>query len=133
MPFHSNLSFEKIPFANIAIQATLSFAFWFVVAWAMGGDRWAPASLGAVISAGNAIVKGAQPRGTLPDAFGSITYSGGSVGYTRASQGFDPMRMAMSAGITFAVWLVVGYFIIRGSAWKYASVAAIIAAVGSFL
>ena len=130
MPFH-----ENIPVTNIAVQAAMSFAFWFVVGMVVGGDKWAPASIGAVISAGNAIMQGPQAPGTLPDAFGSVTLKGGSVGYDRSSsaQGFDPMRMAMSAGVTFAVWLIVGYFVIRGSAWKYATVAAVIAAIGSFL
>jgi hypothetical protein len=132
MPFHSDImsKVQGADYASVAIQMAISFAFWFVVSFFTGGSRWAAGTLGAAISGIMAIVNGG-PAGTLPGKFGIVT----SAGYTkpRGSPGWNLTGMAMSVGVTFVVWLVAGYFFIKGSAWKYATTAAVLAAISSFL
>ena len=132
MPFHSDIlsKIQGANYASVAIQMAISFGFWFCLSFFTGGSRWAAATLGAAISGIMAVVNGGG-AGTLPDKLGVVS----SKGYAQpgGSPGWGLTGMAMSAGVTFVVWLVAGYFFIKGSAWKYATTAAIIAAISSFL
>ena len=117
-----------VPWTNVGIQMAVSFTFWYAAGFVLGGDKWAPALIGSGVSGFMAVVKGPAPMGTLPDNLGVVS----STGYERAGSGvFDNWTSAIfSAIVTFIFWLLVGYFVISGSAWKYATTAAAIAFIG---
>ena len=117
-----------IPWGNMAVAMGISFTFWYVFGYFMGGSRIAPALIGATISGIRAAVQPAGPWGTLPDNLGVVTTA--SPYYATGRQGWNFMSMAVSAGVTFVAWWIAAYFLIRGSAWKYATTAALVAAVG---
>ena len=121
-------SIAEIPWGNIAVAMGISFTFWYVLGFIMGGSRLAPALIGATISGIRAAVQPSGPWGTLPDNLGVV--SSESPYYGSGRQGWNFMSMAVSAGVTFVFWWVAAYFLVRGSAWKYATTAALVAAVG---
>ena len=120
--------FSDVPWTNVGIQMAISFTFWYAAGFILGGDKWSPALIGSGVSGVMAVVKGPAPMGTLPDNIGVVS----GKGYERAGSGvFDNVVGAtFSAIVTFVFWLLVGYFVISGSAWKYAMTAAAIAFVG---
>ena len=122
-------SLGEIPWGTMAVAMGISFTFWYIFGYFMGGSRLAPALIGATISGIRAVVSPAGPWGTLPDNLGVIT----SEGYATGRQGFNFMSMAVSSGVTFVFWWVAAYFLVSGSAWKYATTAAVIAGVGAFV
>ena len=128
MPFHAD-----VQWVSVGMSMAMSFAFWWVAGYFLGGDKYAPAIIGMTISGVRSAVAGKDAAGALPDSLGVVSakkwYSrGGSTG----SEGSETAAaVAVSAIITFIFWIVAGYFVISGSAWKYATTAAIIAAVGS--
>ena len=122
-------SIAEIPWGNIAVAMGISFTFWYVLGFIMGGSRLAPALIGATISGIRAAVQPSGPWGTLPDNLGVITTESPYYG-TGAGQSWNFMSMAVSAAVTFVFWWVAAYFLVRGAAWKYASTAAVVAAVG---
>ena len=134
MAFHSATlaKIQAADWVNVAIQMGISFAFWWIVGYFTGGSRWAAATLGATISGIMAVANGGV-RGTLPDKLGVVSIN--PPGYTppQGSPGWNLTGMAFSVGVTFTVWYAVGMFVIKGSAWKYASTAAVIAAISAFL
>ena len=119
-----------IPWGNMAVAMGISFTFWYIFGWFMGGSRIVPALIGATISGVRAAVSPGGSWGTLPDNLGVIS----STGYASGAGGsWNFMSAAVSAGVTFVFWWVAAYFIIRGSAWKYATTAAVVAAAGGLL
>ena len=120
--------FSDVPWPNVGIQMAISFTFWYAAGFVLGGDKWSPALIGSGVSGVMAVVKGPAPMGTLPDNIGVVK----TTGFERAGSGvFDNVTSAVfSAIVTFVFWLLVGYFVISGSAWKYAMTAAAIAFVG---
>ena len=111
-----------------------TFAFWYVAGMVLGGDKWAPAMIGMTITGIRGAIAGKDAVGALPDNLGIVSSSG----YSRGSGTGEGMGTAVGQGvasavITFIMWFIAGYFVISGSAWKYASTAAAIAAVGSFV
>ena len=125
MPFHVPMmaSLGKVDYMSVLTQMGIAFVFWYVLGYFTGGSRWAAATLGAVV-AGIAVAITPQ-TGQIPN-LGVVTQKSTGPGWNFAGT-------AMASGITFVTWLVVGYFFIKGSAWKYATTAAIIAAVISFV
>ena len=121
-------SFGEVPWGNIAVSMGISFVFWYVFGYFMGGSRMAPALIGATISGVRAAVQPAGPWGKLPDNLGVIGTS--SPYYATGRGGWNFKSAAISSGITFVFWWVAAYFLVRGSAWKYATTAALVAAVG---
>ena len=122
MPFHGG------PITGVAVQMGISFAFWWVLAMIMGGDRYAPALIGAGITGVRGAMGGGAAVGTLPDNLGVVTAKPSYASGASGRRTLDITQMAISAGSTFVVWLIAGYFLISGSAWKYASAAATVAA-----
>ena len=117
----------EVPWGNMAVAMGISFTFWYIFGYFMGGSRIAPALIGARISGIRAAVSPAGPWGSLPDNLGVISAEGYASG---GGQSFNFMSMAVSAGVTFVFWWVAAYFLVSGSAWKYATTAALVAAVG---
>jgi hypothetical protein len=118
--------FTDVPWTNVAVSMAISFAFWYAAGYVIGGDKWAPALIGAAVSGIRAVIAGEQAVLTLPDNLGVIS----ATGYESGRDGFNFVSMTVSAGVTFVFWIFVGYFVISGSAWKYATTAAVVAALG---
>ena len=136
MPFH-----DEVEWTSVGVNMAMSFAFWYMMGYVLGGDKWSPALIGMSITGVRQAVAGKSAAGALPDRLGVVTagetwtsmpsYSrGGGTGKGAVTAGTSAV---VSAGVTFVFWLLAGYFVIRGSAWKYASTAAVIAAIGSFV
>ena len=133
MPFH-----DEVEWMSVGMSMVTSFAFWWVVGWFLGGDRYAPAIIGMTITGVRGAIAGKDAAGQLPDSLGVISAKGWTPQYSRGGStgksGAETAAAAViSALITFIFWLVAGYFVISGSAWKYATTAAIIAAVGAVI
>ena len=136
MPFH-----DDIQFMSVGMSMALSFTFWWVAGYFLGGDKYAPAIIGMTITGVRGAIAGTDAVGQLPDNLGVVT--GGKTwtsmpGYSRGKgtgQGAaDAVGSAIVSAIaTFVFWLIAGYFVISGSAWKYAATAATIAAIGSMV
>ena len=134
MPFH-----DEIEFTSVGLAMAMSFAFWWTAGYFLGGDKYAPAIIGMTITGVRGVIAGADAVGALPDNLGVV--SAGETwfsmpGYTRGQEtgkgaGESVGSAVISALSTFVFWLIAGYFVISGSAWKYATTAAVIAAVGS--
>lgn len=136
MPFHSD-----IEFMSVGMAMATTFAFWYIAGYVLGGDKWAPAMIGMAITGIRGAIAGKDAVGALPDSLGIVS-SGESwasmPGYSRGDStgegaGGSLGKSIMSAAITFIMWYIAGYFVISGSPWKYATTAAVIAAVGSFV
>ena len=132
MPFHSD-----IQFMSVGVSMAMSFAFWWFAGYFLGGDKYAPAIIGMTITGVRGAIAGTDATGQLPDSLGIVT-TGPKWGYSRGSAtgvgASTSVGLAIaSALVTFVFWFVAGYFVISGSAWKYATTAATIAAVGSFV
>ena len=133
MPFH-----DEIEFTSVGMAMAMSFAFWWVAGMVLGGDKWAPAMIGMTITGVRGAIAGKEAVGALPDNLGIVKSGDSGYGYERGGgtgkgAGTAAGRAIGSAVITFVFWLIAGYFVISGSAWKYATTAAVIAAVGSFV
>ena len=131
MVFH-----DKVEWMSVGISMATSFAFWWVAGYFLGGDRYAPAIIGMTITGLRGAIAGTNATGQLPDSLGVISAKGWMPSYSRggAGSGFGAETASsavVSAIITFIFWIVAGYFVISGSAWKYATTAAIIAGVGA--
>ena len=134
MPFH-----DEIEFTSVGMSMALSFGFWWVAGYFLGGDKYAPALIGMTITGVRGAVAGKDATGQLPDSLGVV--SAGKTwtsmpGYSRGSgtgqgAGKTVGTALTSAIVTFIFWMLAGYFVISGSAWKYATTAATIAAIGS--
>ena len=122
----------SIPWTNVGINMGISFTFWYVAAFVIGGDKWAPALIGATVSGVMAVIKGPAPIGSLPDNLGVISATGYATGGQEGA-GWNFTSAVVSALVTFVFWMFVGYFVISGSAWKYATAAAVVAAAGGLL
>ena len=132
MPFH-----DDVQWVSVGMSMAMSFAFWWVAGYFLGGDKYAPAIIGMTITGVRGAIAGTDATGALPDSLGIVSTKGWTSmpGYSRgASTGQGASDAAASAVtsalVTFIFWIVAGYFVISGSAWKYATTAAIIAAVG---
>ena len=133
MPFH-----DDVQWVSVGMSMAMSFAFWWVAGYFLGGDKYAPAIIGMTITGVRGAIAGTDATGALPDSLGIVSTKGWTSmpGYSRGGSaggglGAETAASAVvSAIVTFIVWLVAGYFVISGSAWKYATTAAIIAAVG---
>ena len=133
MPFH-----EDVEWMSVGLSMATSFAFWWFAGYFLGGDRYAPAIIGMAVTGVRGAIAGADAAGALPDSLGIVSTKGWTSmpGYSRGGstgQGAsDAAASAVtSALVTFIFWIVAGYFVISGSAWKYATAAAAIAAVGA--
>ena len=131
MPFH-----DDVQWVSVGMSMAMSFAFWWVAGYFIGGDKYAPAIIGMTVSGVRSAIAGADAAGALPDSLGVVSAKGWTPSYSRGGGtgkgGEDAAAAAVvSAIVTFIFWMVVGYFVISGSAWKYATTAAIIAAIGS--
>ena len=134
MPFHQDIEFKAV-----GMSMAMSFAFWWIAGYFLGGDKYAPAIIGMTITGVRGVIAGQEAVGQLPDSLGVI--SAGKTwtsmpGYSRGSETGQGMgktlgKAVVSALATFVFWLIAGYFVISGSAWKYATTAAVIAAVGA--
>ena len=133
MPFH-----DEVEWMSVGMSMVTSFAFWWVAGWFLGGDRYAPAIIGMTITGVRGAIAGKEASGQLPDSLGVISAKGWKPQYSRGgstgkANSETAAAAAVSAIITFIFWIVAGYFVISGSAWKYATTAAIIAAVGAVI
>ena len=129
MPFHS-----EIEFTSVGMAMAMSFAFWWVAGYVLGGDKYAPAIIGMTITGIRGAIAGSDAVGALPDKLGIVSSGGYSRGSGTGSGAAMGAGQAIgSAIVTFLFWMAAGYFVISGSAWKYATTAAAIAAVGSFV
>ena len=99
-----------IPWSNVAVKSVISFAFWYAAGYVLGGDKWAPALIGATVSGATAVVKGAESVGALPDNLGVISSSGYASG--TSGKGWNFATAVQNAVVTFGVWIVVGYFVV---------------------
>ena len=131
MPFH-----DEIEFKSVGMSMAVSFAFWWIAGYFLGGDKYAPALIGMTITGVRGAIAGKDATGQLPDSLGVVTAKGWMPSYSRGSgtgkgAGASLGRAIGSALVTFVFWLVAGYFVISGSAWKYATTAATIAAIGT--
>ena len=130
MPFH-----EEIEFTSVGMSMAMTFAFWWVAGYFLGGDKYAPAIIGMTITGLRGAIAGTDATGQLPDSLGVISAKGWMPSYSRGGStgsGFGAETASsavVSAIITFIFWIVAGYFVISGSAWKYATTAAIISGV----
>ena len=124
---------------SVGIAMATTFAFWYVAGMVLGGDKWAPAMIGMAITGIRGAIAGDEAVGALPDNLGIVSVGDTWMpGYSRGSGTGEGMGGAIGQGVfsaivTFIFWFIAGYFVISGSAWKYASTAAAIAAVGSFV
>ena len=131
MPFHAD-----VQWVSVGMSMAMSFAFWWVAGYFLGGDKYAPAIIGMTITGLRGAIAGTDAVGQLPDSLGVVSAKGWMPSYSRGGDtggGFGAetaASAAVSAIVTFIFWIVAGYFVISGSAWKYATTAAIIAAVG---
>ena len=121
---------------SVGMGMVTSFAFWWVAGYFLGGDKYAPAIIGMSITGLRGAIAGTDAVGQLPDSLGVISAKGWTPGYSRGGStgragSETAAAAAVSAIITFIFWIVAGYFVISGSAWKYATTAAIIAGVGA--
>ena len=133
MPFHS-----EIEFMSVGMAMATTFVFWYATGYFLGGDKWAPAMIGMTITGVRGAIAGKDAVGALPDNLGIISSGESKPGYARGGStgkgmGTSVGKSIMSAAITFIMWYIAGYFVISGSAWKYATTAAVIAAIGSFV
>ena len=131
MVFH-----DKVEWMSVGISMATSFAFWWVAGYFLGGDRYAPAIIGMTITGVRGAIAGADASGSLPDNLGVVSAKGWMPGYSRgggtgSGLGMSVGKAIASAIATFIFWMIAGYFVISGSAWKYATTAAGIAAVGA--
>ena len=121
---------SQIPWVHVGVNMTISFVFWWVLGMFIGGSKYAPALIGMTVSGIRAAVsEPGTPKGTLPDNLGVVSAHEG-VGYASGRDGWNFKSAALSAAITFVFWYIAAMFLIRGKAWKYASIAATVAAVG---
>ena len=119
---------------SVGMAMALSFAFWYGAGYVLGGDKMAPAIIGMTITGVRGAIAGGDAVGALPDNLGIVSSSGYSRGSGTGDGGAKGAGRAIgSAVITFIFWWIAGYFVISGSAWKYATTAAAIAAVGTFV
>ncbi len=134
MPFH-----DDIQFMSVGMSMAVSFAFWWVAGYFLGGDKYAPALIWMTITGVRGAIAGTDATGQLPDSLGVVSagktwmsmpgYSRGSGTGAGAAKSIG--QAIASALVTFIFWMLAGYFVISGSAWKYATTAATIAAIGS--
>ncbi len=127
MVFH-----DKVEWMSVGISMATSFAFWWVAWYFPGGDRYAPAIIGMTITGVRGAIAGADASGSLPDNLGVISATGYASGGQEGA-GWNFTSAVVSALVTFVFWMFVGYFVISGSAWKYATAAAVVAAAGGLL
>ena len=134
MPFHQD---SEVEWMSVAMNMATSFAFWWVAGYFLGGDKYAPAIIGMTITGLRGAIAGTDAVGQLPDSLGVVSAKGWtsmpsySRGGSTGQGGQDAAAAAVvSAIVTFIFWIVAGYFVISGSAWKYATTAAVIAGVG---
>ena len=131
MPFH-----DDVQWVSVGVSMAMSFAFWWFAGYFLGGDKYAPAIIGMTITGVRGAIAGTEATGALPDSLGVVSAKGWTPSYSRGGStgkvGTETAAAAaVSAIITFIFWIVAGYFVISGSAWKYATTAAIIAAAGA--
>ena len=119
---------SQIPWTHVGVNMAISFVFWWVLGMFIGGSKYAPALIGMTISGIRAAVQSKDtPVGTLPNNLGVV---GADASYASGRDGWNFKSAALSAAITFVFWYIAAMFLIRGKAWKYASIAATVAAVG---
>ena len=129
MVFH-----DQVEWVSVGLSMATSFAFWWVAAYVLGGDKYAPAIIGMTITGVRGAIAGKAASGALPDNLGIISAKGYGRGGKPGGGTTEAGVSALMSGVaTFIFWLIAGYFVISGSAWKYATTAAVIAVIGSFV
>jgi len=123
-------AFGDLPVMEIGTKMAISFVFWWGLSFVIGGPRYTAALLGAAVSGVTAAMGASPNKGNLTDNLGVVSTKSPYYTTGRSTTGFNFGSAAVSAVVTFVVWYVVGMFVIGGSPWKYASTAAVIAAVG---
>ena len=127
MPFH-----DEVEWVSVGMAMATSFAFWWVAGYVLGGDRYAPAIIGMCVTGVRGAIAGKDAANKLPDNLGVVSTTGYGRGSSTGSGAYNTAWQAgVSAIVTFCFWMLTGYFVISGSAWKYATTAATVAAIGS--
>ncbi len=68
MPFH-----DDIQFMSVGMSMAVSFAFWWVAGYFLGGDKYAPALIGMTITGVRGAIAGTDATGQLPDSLGVVS------------------------------------------------------------